>query len=433
MTGTAGRLRWQVLWATTAPPTLFLAHRQSVYLLPTAIICTKEGIVSISESRKSRAGTRPVASKIRRIQHRDLNAGMLHRSTVNATEFARRRFLHLAAGAAGLPAVSRDAWAQAYPSRPITMIVPYPGGAPMDVIGRVVAEQMRKSLGQAIIIENVSGADGSIGTGRAARARPDGYSISIGSMATHVMNAGFYSLQYDTLVDFLPVTPLIRLPFILFARKYDTLVDFLPVTPLIRLPFILFARKTMPPKDLNELIAWMSANPDASIAITNVGIRLLSAFFQKETGTQFTLVPYRGLPAAVQDLAAGQVDFLFGTPDQLPLMRAGSIKAYAVTTDTRLAIAPDVPTFIEMGLPTLSYTDWIGLFAPKGTPKDMVAKLHTATVEALADPAVRTRLVELGFEVFPRDQQNPEAFAARIRTDADKWWPIIRASGIRAQ
>jgi tripartite-type tricarboxylate transporter receptor subunit TctC len=288
------------------------------------------------------------------------------------------------------------------------MIVPFPAGAAMDVIGRLVAERMRSTLGQPIIIENVSGADGSVGTGRAARARPDGYSINLGAKATHVMNAGFYSLQYDTLADFVPVAPLVMFGFLLFARQ------------------------TMPAKDLTELVAWMRANPNrASTAFTNVGTRLLSAFFQKETRTQFTLVPYRGLPAAVQDLAAGQVDLLFGTPDQLPLTRAGSIKAYAVTSEIRLAIAPDVPTFLEMGLPTLSHTDWFGLFAPKGTPKDIVARLHATILEALADPTLRSRLLELGFEVFPRDKQNPEAFAAMMRADVDKWWPIIKESGIR--
>jgi tripartite-type tricarboxylate transporter receptor subunit TctC len=322
----------------------------------------------------------------------------------------RRRFLHLAAGAVALPAVSHIARAQGYPSRPITMIVPFPGGAPMDVIGRVLAERIRKSLGQAIIIENVSGADGSIGSGRAARARPDGYTISLGAKATHVMNGAFYALQYDVLNDFAPVTPLVTFPFLLFARK------------------------TMPPKDLNESIAWLKANPNrASTAFTNNGIRLLTAFFQKETGTQFTLVPYRGLPAAAQDLAAGQIDLLWGTPDQLALMRAGNIKAYAVAGGARLAVAPDIPTLAEMGLPALSYSDWIGLFAPRGTPRDIIGRLNAATVDALADPAVRSGFFDLGFEVFPRERQTPEALAAMQKADVEKWWPIIKEFGIRAE
>jgi tripartite-type tricarboxylate transporter receptor subunit TctC len=198
-------------------------------------------------------------------------------------------------------------------------------------------------------------------------------------MATHVLNGAYYPLQYDPLNDFAPVTPLATIAFVLFARN------------------------TMAAKNLNELIAWLMANPNrASAAITNVGIRALAGFFQKQTGTQFTLVPYRGLPAAVQDLAAGEVDLLFGTPHQFPLMRAGSIKAYAVTSATRLTMAPEIPTFAEKGMPALSYSDWFALFAPRGTPREIIAKLNAAAVEALADPAMRSRFVELGFGVFPR-------------------------------
>jgi tripartite-type tricarboxylate transporter receptor subunit TctC len=229
----------------------------------------------------------------------------------------RRQFLHLAAGAAGLPALSRSAEAQAYPSRPITMIVTVPPGSSLDATARVLAEQMRSSLGQPIIIENVSGADGSIGTGRVARARPDGYTIELGGTSTHVLNGAVYSLPYDAVNDFAPISPLITLP------------DFL------------FARKTMPAKDLNELIAWLNANPNkASAGIATSYRRLITAFFQKETATQFTFVPYRGGPPAIQDLVAGQIDLLFYGVDQLPLVRAGSIRAYAVASDTRSSLAP---------------------------------------------------------------------------------------------
>lgn len=323
-------------------------------------------------------------------------------------KLARRKFLHLAAGAVALPAMSRITWAQAYPARAITMIVPYPGGAPIDVIGRVLAERMRQSLRQPVVIENVSGADGSIGTGRAARARADGYTIDLGAMATHVMNPAFYSLQYDPLNDFVPITPVVTFPFILFARK------------------------SIVPEDLRELIAWLKTNR-GSVAFTNSGIRLLASFFQRETNTQLTLVPYRGLPAAVQDLAAGQVDLLFGTPDQLPLMRDGSIKAYAVTGGTRLAIAPEIPTFAEAGLLTLSYAEWIGLFALRGTPRDIVDRLHATAVEALADPAVRSRFTDLAFEVFPPERQTPETLSAMMKSDAAKWWPLIKEFGIKAE
>jgi tripartite-type tricarboxylate transporter receptor subunit TctC len=253
----------------------------------------------------------------------------------------RRRFLRLAGGAAVLPAVSRIAWAQVYPSRPITMIVPGPAGTATDTIGRLVAERMRSSLGQPIVIENVTGASGSIGTGRAARARPDGYTIVIGFNSSHALNGALYSLRYDVLNDFEPISPLAMGPIIFYARK------------------------TMPAKDLNDLIGWLNANPDkASAGIATVGYHLVTALFQKQTGTKFPLLPYRSLPPALQDLVAGRIDLLFGTPDLLPMVRGGIIKAYAVTSDTRFAQAPDIPTFAEMGVPAVFWSTWMGLFAP---------------------------------------------------------------------
>jgi tripartite-type tricarboxylate transporter receptor subunit TctC len=367
--------------------------------------------VSKSERRKTKVETPPTISKSRRTQRRLIEPRLQgHPLRVNAADLPRRRFLHLAASAAAFPAVSRDASAQSYPARPITMIVPAAAGGATDVTGRVVAERMRASLGQPIIIENVGGADGSIGAGRAARARPDGYTIDLGFLSNHVLNGAFYSLPYDVLKDFAPISPLVRLPYVLFAKK------------------------TMPAKNLNELIAWLKANPNkASAGSTTVGVRLVATFFQKETGTHFALVPYRGIAPAAQDLVAGQIDLWFGTPDQLPLMRAGSIKAYGVTSDTRLALAPDIPTFEEMGLPALTFYAWNALFAPKGTPRDIIAKLNAAAVEALADAAVRVRLVDLGFEIFPREQRTPEALGALVKADAEKWWPIIKEAGIKAE
>ena len=323
---------------------------------------------------------------------------------------SRREFLHFAAGAGALAAVSRGAEAQSYPVRPITMIMPIAAGSISDVAGRVMVERMRASLGQPIIIENVSGADGSIGTRQAARARPDGYTIIFGFVGAMVMNAAFYTLPYDVLNDFVAISPLVKFSIVLFGRK------------------------TMPAQNLNQLIAWLKANPNkASAGITTVGLRLLNVFFQNETGTQFTLVPYRGTPPVMQDLLTGQIDLWFGSTDQLPLAQAGSIKAYALTGDIRMALMPDLPTFAEMGLPTISYPGWCGLFAPKGTPKDIIGKLNAAVVEALADTTVRSRLLELGMAVFPREEQTPEALAALQKADAAKWWPIIKASGIKAQ
>jgi tripartite-type tricarboxylate transporter receptor subunit TctC len=322
----------------------------------------------------------------------------------------RRRFLHLAASAAALPAVSRSARAQAFPTRPVTMIVPLAAGGSADVVGRVVAERMRMSLRQPIIIENVSGADGSIGTGRVAHARPDGYTIEIGVIGTHALNGAFYSLQYDVLKDFVPISPLASAPFVLFARK------------------------TMPAKDLKGFVAWLKANPNnASAGFATAASHLLTAFFQKQTGTQVILVPYRGSAPEIQDLVAGQIDVAFQPPDGLSLLRAGSINAYAVTSDTRLALAPDIPTFAEMGLPTLSFSAWYGLFAPKGTPNVIIDKLNGAAVEALADPAVRSRFVDLRMDIFPRERQTPKALGALQKADIEKWWPIIKEFGIKAE
>jgi tripartite-type tricarboxylate transporter receptor subunit TctC len=171
----------------------------------------------------------------------------------------------------------------------------------------------------------------------------------------------------------------------------------------------------------------------ASIGVAGLGPRLLAAFFRRETNTHFTIVPYRGAAPAVQDLVAGQIDLGFFTPDQLPLMRAGSIKAYAVTSSTRMAVAPDIPTFAEMGLPALSFSAWFGLFAPKGTPRDIILKLNAAAVNALADPAVQSRFSELGFERFPPERQTPETLDALVKADAERWWPIIKELGIKAE
>jgi tripartite-type tricarboxylate transporter receptor subunit TctC len=324
--------------------------------------------------------------------------------------FPRRRFLQLAAGTAAVPVVSGIARAQAYPTRPITMIVPTAAGGSLDLVGRVMAERMTKSLGQPIVVENVSGADGSIGVGRAARARPDGYAIILATMSTYVLNSAFYSLQYDVLNDFIPISPLAAVPVFLVGRK------------------------TMPAKDLNQLIAWLKTNPNkASAGIAVLAYRLLFEFFEKETGTQFTLVPYRGAAPAMQDLLAGQIDFLFDTPVSLPLVRSGSIKGYAVTSDTRSPLAPDIPTFVEMGLRALSFSTWVACFAPKGTPTDIMGKLNATIVEALAEPLVRSKLADFGYEVFPRERQTPEALGSLVKADADKWWPIIKELGIKAQ
>jgi tripartite-type tricarboxylate transporter receptor subunit TctC len=325
----------------------------------------------------------------------------------------RRRFLRLAAGAAVLPAVSRIAQAQAFPSRPLTMIVPFAAGGPADTVGRIIAEGMRASLGQSVIIENVAGASGSIGVGRLARAAPDGYTFGHGGMPTHVLNGAVFNLPYD----------LVR--------------DFQPICLIASAPLLIVARKAMPAADLKELIAWLKANPDkASQGTGGVGAtsHVAGVFFQQVTGTRFALVPYRGAGPAMQDLVAGQIDMMIDpASNTLPQVRAGRIKAYAVTEKNRLSAAPEIPTVDEAGLPGFHILNWQGFFAPKGTPTAVVARLNAVIAEALADPAVRARLADLGQEIFPRDQQTPEALAARQKAEMEKWWPIIKAAGIKGE
>jgi tripartite-type tricarboxylate transporter receptor subunit TctC len=325
----------------------------------------------------------------------------------------RRDFLHLAAGAAALPAASRIASAQSYPTRPITIIVPFPAGGALDVLGRNLAERMRSSLGQTIIIENVAGASGSLGVGRVARAAPDGYTLVIGYWGTHVANGAVYALSYDVVRDFEPVA--------LTVTVHNLIV----------------AKNAVPAKNLRELIEWLKANPDKTSAGTSGigGIEHVGGvLFQNITGTRFRFVPYRGAAPEVQDLVAGQIDFgLANVVTSLPQVREGTLKAFAVAAKTRLAAAPEIPTVDEAGLPGFYVTGWLGVWAPKGTPQNAIAKLNSATGAALADPTVRMRFADLGFEIFPRNQQTPEALATYQKAEIEKWWPIIKAAGIKAE
>jgi tripartite-type tricarboxylate transporter receptor subunit TctC len=333
--------------------------------------------------------------------------------TPSSGQHPRRRFLALTAGATALPAISRIAWAQSYPTRPITIMVPFAPGGASDVIARNLAERMKVSLGQSVIIENVSGAGGTIGTGRVARAAPDGYTLSLGQLLTHVTNGAAYALQYDVVNDFEPI-----------ALVSTT-------------PYLLLGKTALPANDLNGLIAWLKANPNkATQGNTGVGspVHLSGILFQKETGTRFGFVPYRGGTPALQDLVAGQIDVLFMDPTtSLAQVRAGNVKAFAVTAAARLSSAPDIPTVDEAGLPGFYVSQWYGLWGPKRTPAAVIAKLNAAVVEALADPGVRARLADLGQEIFPSDQQTPEALAALQKAEIAKWWPIIKEAGIKAQ
>jgi tripartite-type tricarboxylate transporter receptor subunit TctC len=325
----------------------------------------------------------------------------------------RRQFLHLAAGAAALPAMSRVARAQAYPTRSITVIVPFPAGGPLDTVARMLSERMRTTLGQPIIVENVAGANGSLGVSRAARAPADGYTLIAGTVTTHVLIGALYTLPYDLLSGFKPVA--------LLAEG----------------PLLAVARKTMAANDLKELIAWLRANPDKATQGT-AGVaaveHLAGILLQKQTGTRFQQVPYRGLAPAMQDLVAGQIDILLAdATTALAHVEAGRIKAYAVAGKTRLAAAPNIPTVDEAGLPGFYVSLWYGLWAPAGTPQDVVAKLNAAAVGALADPTVGQRLADLGQQIVPRSQQSPDALGAFQKAEIEKWWPIIKEAGIKAE
>ena len=327
---------------------------------------------------------------------------------------ARRRFLHLTAAAAALPALSRPAFAQAYPSKPITIVVPFAAGGSTDVIGRIMAERMRVTLGQTLIVENATGAGGTIGVARAVRAAPDGYTISLGQNGSHVITGATYN----------------NLP-------YDLLNDFEPVSLLVISPFVIVAKKTVPPNDLKGLIAWLKENPD-KVTIGNAGqgsiTHVAGLVFQNATGTRLQSVPYRGTGPAMQDLVAGQIDMMIADPiTALPQARAGTIKIYGVASDTRLPSAPDVPTVDEAGLPGYHISLWHGFWVPRGAPKPIIERIQAATVDALADPGTRAKLAEAGQEIFPRERQTPEALRALQKADIEKWWPIIKAGNIKME
>ena len=303
---------------------------------------------------------------------------------------------------------------QAYPSRPITLIVPFGAGGPVDTLARTLIEPMRVSLGQPVLIENVTGASGTIGVGRAVRAAPDGYTVSIGNWPSHVVNGAIYSLPYDLLKDFAPVA---RLP---------------------SNPYVIVARKDLPAKDLKELIAWLKANPDKATEGTagpGAGQHVSGVYFQNVTGTRFQFVPYRaGSSDIMRDLVAGHIDLTFDQAiTALPHVRNGAVKAYAVTSNTRLAAAPEIPTVDEAGAPGVYISTWYGMWVPKDTPQEVIRKLTAAAMDALADPAVRARLIGLGQEIPPREQQTAEALAAHHKAEIEKWWPLIKAANIKAE
>jgi len=305
------------------------------------------------------------------------------------------------------------AQAQSYPSKPVTINVPFAAGGPTDSMARAVSERLRQALGTTIIIENVTGAAGTIGVTRAARSAPDGHTISMGHLGTHVINGAIYSLPFDLINDFEPVA--------LLGSN----------------PMLVVSKNAIPAKNLTELIAWLKANQDkATIGTAGIGsgAHFSALYFQSLIGTRIPYVAYRGTGPAIQDLVAGQIDLIVDqASNSLPQAQAGRIRAYAVTDAKRLAAAPDIPTVDEAGLKGFHVAVWSAFWVPKGTPKAIVAKLNAATKEALADPAVKKRLNDVGVDLPPLDQQAPAALRALQKAEAAKWWPIIKAANVKPE
>jgi tripartite-type tricarboxylate transporter receptor subunit TctC len=302
--------------------------------------------------------------------------------------------------------------AQPYPSKPITMIVPFAAGGPTDALARVLADRMRQTLGETILVENVTGAGGTIGVTRAVKSAPDGYTLSVGHLGTHVINGAMYPLPFDLINDLDPVA--------LVASN----------------PMMIVSKNDVPAKNLKELIAWIKANDGkvtAGTAGVGSGAHFSGIFFEQLIGTHLQFVPYRGTGPALLDLVAGQIDIIVDqASNSLPQVQAGKIRAYAITDQKRLVAAPSIPTVAEAGLPELQIELWSGVWVPKGTPKDIVARLNGAIVDALADPAVKKRFAEVGLDVPPVVQQNPEALAKHQRAEVQKWWPMIKAANVKA-
>ena len=321
----------------------------------------------------------------------------------------RRSALALLVIASAAPALG-----QSYPSKPITMIVPFAAGGPTDITARIVGERMGKELGQQIIIDNVTGAAGTIAMGKLAHAAPDGYTIGIGHLGTNVVNGIIYkNLNYDLLGDLVPV-----------AR--------LPSNPLL-----VVTSNQVPAKDMKELVAFLKANADkvsGGTAGMGSGSHIGVLAFHAGTGTSYQLVPYRGTGPAVQDLIANQIQIMIDqSSNSLPHVRAGKIRAYAVASKQRSAAAPDIPTTAEAGFPGIEVTIWQGLWAPKGTPAEIIAKLNGAAVAALKDPEVRRKLEDLGQDIPTPEQMQPAAFDAFQRAEFAKWKPIIEKANVKVE
>ena len=308
---------------------------------------------------------------------------------------------------------SSTSTAQSYPSRPITIVVPFSAGGPTDTLARIMGERMRTTLGQPVLVDNTTGAGGTIGTGRVVRAAPDGYTVSIGHWGTHVVNGAYYTLPFNLLTDFEPVA--------MIATN----------------PQVIISKNAVPAGNLKELIAWIRANQDKVLMGTGAlgGASHMGAiYFQNLIGVKFQYVPYRGGAPAMQALLGGEIDLYVTQVSNITThVRAGKIRAYAVTANTRQAAAPEIPTVDEAGLPGFHTSIWHGIWVPKGTPRDTIMKLNAAIVETLADQAVRQRFADLGQEIPAREQLTPEALYAYHKEEIDKWWPLIKAAGLKAE
>src|ERR1700761_1643886 len=302
--------------------------------------------------------------------------------------------------------------AETFPSHPITMVVPFSAGGPTDAMARILAERMRVTLGQNILIENVTGAAGSLGVGRGVRSPPAGYPISIGHLGTHVANGAIYN-----------------------NLGYDLLTDLAPVVLLPSNPMVIVSNNSVPAKTLPELLAWLKAKPTpptAGTAGAGSGSHIAGLYFENVTGIKLQYVPYRGTAPALTDLVAGQIDIIVDqTSNSISQVRAGTIRAYAVTADKRVDSAPEIPTTDEAGLPGFHMTLWSGFWVPRDTPKDIVAKLNGAAVEALGDPGVQKKLGDLGLDMPAKDQLTPAALGAWQKAEIAKWWPMIKAANVK--
>ena len=305
------------------------------------------------------------------------------------------------------------AHAQKFPSHPITIVVPFSAGGPSDAMSRILAERMQRTLGETILIENVTGAGGSLGVGRVVRAAADGYTIGFGHLGTNVANGAIYKLGYDLVTDLKPVV-------------------LLPSNPMI-----IVSKNAVPATSLKELLAWLKSRPTpptAGTAGAGSGSHIAGLYFENVTGIKLQYVPYRGTAPALTDLVAGQIDIIVDQlSNSIAQVRAGTIRAYAITDDKRVESASDIPTTDEAGLPGFHMTLWSGLWVPKNTPKDIVAKLNTAAVDTLNDPAVRKKFEDLGLQMPPADQLTPESLSAWQKAEIAKWWPMLKAANVRLE